>query len=163
MSFELFITRRYLRVGQKQAFISLISLLSIAGVAVGVMALIVVIAVMSGFEADLKTRLLAMQAHLTVTPADGREADAAAALRRLGRERGVRAAAVYLDSQVMWRSATAVAGARLRGVDAGQAAAVIDGRVDLAPLARSAQGPPAVVLGRELARQLGRASCRERV
>jgi lipoprotein-releasing system permease protein len=47
MSFELFIGGRYLRAKQKQAFISLITLLSIAGVAVGVMALIVVIAVMA--------------------------------------------------------------------------------------------------------------------
>jgi lipoprotein-releasing system permease protein len=50
MSFEFFIGGRYLRAKQKQAFISLITYLSIAGVAVGVMALIVVIAVMTGFE-----------------------------------------------------------------------------------------------------------------
>ena len=61
MGFELYIGRRYLRAKQKQAFISLITILSIAGVAVGVMALIVVIAVMTGFEADLKSRILGGQ------------------------------------------------------------------------------------------------------
>jgi hypothetical protein len=58
MSFEYFIGRRYLRAKQKQAFVSLITILSIAGVMVGVMALIVVIAVMNGFDADLKARIL---------------------------------------------------------------------------------------------------------
>ena len=56
MGYELFIGGRYLRAKQRHAFISLITILSIAGVAVGVMALIVVIAVMAGFEADLKSR-----------------------------------------------------------------------------------------------------------
>ena len=56
MSFEFFIGRRYLRAKQKQTFISLITVLSIAGVTVGVMALIVVIAVMAGFESDLKSQ-----------------------------------------------------------------------------------------------------------
>jgi lipoprotein-releasing system permease protein len=66
MAFEYFIGRRYLRAKQKQAFISLITILSTAGVAVGVMALIVVIAVMSGFESDLKSRILGGQAHIEV-------------------------------------------------------------------------------------------------
>ena len=63
MSFETFIGGRYLRAKQKQTFISLITLLSIAGVTVGVMALIVVIAVMAGFESDLKTRILGIESH----------------------------------------------------------------------------------------------------
>ena len=66
MSFEYFIGARYLRAKQRQAFISLITMLSIAGVAVGVMALIVVIAVMSGFESDLKSRILAGQSHIVL-------------------------------------------------------------------------------------------------
>ena len=66
MSFEYFIGRRYLKAKQKERFISLITMLSIAGVTVGVMALIVVIAVMSGFESDLKSRILKGQAHIVV-------------------------------------------------------------------------------------------------
>jgi lipoprotein-releasing system permease protein len=66
MSFEYFIGRRYLRAKQKQAFVSLITILSIAGVMVGVMALIVVIAVMNGFDADLKARILGGQAHIVL-------------------------------------------------------------------------------------------------
>ena len=66
MSFEFFIGGRYLRAKQKQAFVSLITILSIAGVMVGVMALIVVIAVMNGFDADLKARILGGQSHIVL-------------------------------------------------------------------------------------------------
>ena len=66
MSFEIFVGRRYLRAKQKQAFISLITILSIVGVALGVMALIVVIAVMTGFEADLKVRILGGQPQVMI-------------------------------------------------------------------------------------------------
>jgi lipoprotein-releasing system permease protein len=66
MSFEYFIGGRYLRAKQKQAFVSLITILSIAGVMVGVMALIVVIAVMNGFDADLKARILGGQSHIVM-------------------------------------------------------------------------------------------------
>ena len=58
MSFEYLIGTRYLKAKQKQAFISMITVLSVAGVTVGVMALIVVIAVMSGVQDDLKSRIL---------------------------------------------------------------------------------------------------------
>ena len=71
MSFEFFIGRRYLRAKRKQAFISLVTVLSTAGVTVGVMALIVVIAVMSGFESDLKARILGGQAHVVLTHSGG--------------------------------------------------------------------------------------------
>ena len=66
MSFEYFIGGRYLRAKQKRTFISLITFLSIAGVTVGVMALMVVIAVMTGFESDLKARILKGQSHLLI-------------------------------------------------------------------------------------------------
>ena len=63
MRFELFIGRRYLRARRKQAFISLITILSTAGVAVGVMALIVVIAVMAGAQSEFRSRILGVQSH----------------------------------------------------------------------------------------------------
>ena len=70
MAVEFFIGKRYLRSKQKQAFISLITFLSVAGVTVGVMALIIVIAVMAGFEADLKSRILNVDAHITLQRQD---------------------------------------------------------------------------------------------
>ena len=58
MPFELFIGLRYLKAKRKSTFISLITLISVAGVALGVMALIIVLAVMTGFEEDLKEKIL---------------------------------------------------------------------------------------------------------
>ena len=66
MRYELFISLRYLKAKRKQVFISIITLLSMAGVGLGVMALIVVLSVMSGFEEDLKKKILGTNAHLVV-------------------------------------------------------------------------------------------------
>ena len=72
MSFVTYVSGRYLRTRQKRAFISLITILSIAGVTVGVMALIVVIAVMAGFETDLKSRIMGIRPHMEITRKTGR-------------------------------------------------------------------------------------------
>jgi len=64
MPFELFISLRYLKAKRKSTFISIITFISTAGVALGVMALIVVLAVMTGFENDLKEKILYMAADI---------------------------------------------------------------------------------------------------
>jgi len=153
--FERLVAWRLLRAGRRQAFISLMSLLSVTGVAVGVMALVVVIAVMAGFEADLKERLLALQAHVVVTPERAVD-DADALLARLEGLEGVVAAAPVVESQVMLRAGGGAAGVTLRGIDPARTAAVLDGRVDFNALSRGdpAVAPP-LLLGAELARQLG--------
>ena len=66
MSFEFFVSYRYLKAKRKQTFISIITFISMGGVALGVMALIVVIAVMSGFENDLKNKILGLNSHALV-------------------------------------------------------------------------------------------------
>ena len=71
MSFELFVSLRYLMAKRRQTFISLITLISIAGVAVGVTALIVVLAVMNGFQEDLRERILGITSHVVVGNFDG--------------------------------------------------------------------------------------------
>ncbi|MBW1947221.1 MAG: hypothetical protein JRI33_04705, partial [Deltaproteobacteria bacterium] len=71
MTYEWFIALRYLRAKRKQAFISLITFISISGVAVGVMALIVVIAVMTGFENHLRTKILGINSHILVKSYEG--------------------------------------------------------------------------------------------
>lgn len=153
--FEGFVAWRLLRVGRREAFISLMSLLSVTGVAVGVMALVVVIAVMAGFEADLKERLLALQAHIVVGP-EAPVGDPDRLRARLEGIDGVVAAAPMVESQVMLRAGGGAAGVVLRGIDPRQTAAVLDGRVDFDALSRAegASAPP-LLLGAELARQLG--------
>ncbi|MFH1288851.1 MAG: ABC transporter permease, partial [bacterium] len=66
MSFEWFISLRYLITKRRQAFIPIITLISIFGVAVGVMALITVLAVMSGFEKDLTDKILGTNSHIVI-------------------------------------------------------------------------------------------------
>ena len=69
MRYEWFIGLRYLKAKRKQTFISIITVISIAGVTLGVMALIVVLAVMNGFEKNLKEKILGTYAHIIVLKA----------------------------------------------------------------------------------------------
>jgi lipoprotein-releasing system permease protein len=163
MPFETFIAGRYLRSRRKHAFISLITLLSIAGVTIGVMALVVVIAVMAGFETDLKSRILGIESHILVTRSESDLSDYRQLVSRITSDREIIEATPFVTAQVMVRSGTGVAGAVLRGsmpealpdaitgVTGEQAADVFDrrstpGRLDKAP---------GIILGKELARSIG--------
>ena len=64
MNYKFWINLRYLTSRNKESFISIISLISILGVAIGVMALIVVLAVMSGFDTELKDKVIGANAHI---------------------------------------------------------------------------------------------------
>ena len=127
MPFEHFICRRYLRLKQKQAFISLITLLSVAGVAVGVMALIVVIAVISGAETVIRTQILGFQPHVTLMRFGGPITEVEKIVADVSRVDGVMHATPFVYSQVMLRSASGVAGAILRGVDPGTVGPAVEG------------------------------------
>ena len=162
MSFEFFIGRRYLKAKQKQAFISMITILSIAGVTVGVMALIVVIAVMSGFEADLKSRILGIESHFVLLNQAGPFNNYQEILNTVQNTHGVEAATPFIYSQVMLRSAHGVSGAVLRGIDPETAETVIKG-ISYQGLRAAGTNDasnqadtvgPGIILGRELARSL---------
>ena len=163
MSFEYFIGRRYLRAKQKQRFISLITLLSIAGVTVGVMALIVVIAVMSGFESDLKSRILKGQSHVVVMRHGGAFKEYKRIMDQIETIDGVVAATPFVYSQIMLRSSRGVSGAVLRGIDPNTAGRVIQNleNFSLESPPPAAEGKtagrtvPGIVLGKELAGNLG--------
>src|SRR5210317_2004056 len=68
---ELFVGLRYLRAKRRTRFVSFITLISLAGIALGVAALIVILSVMNGFEGELRNRLLSMSAHGKVSGSDG--------------------------------------------------------------------------------------------
>ena len=157
MPYEFFIGSRYLRVKQKQSFISLITLLSIAGVTVGVMALIVVIAVMTGFEADMKSRILGVESHIVVMRHGGSFADHRNVMHRIESTPGVEAATPFIYTQVMIRSATGVSGAVLRGIDPETVGSVVKffSDEDLAQLTGGERAAPGIILGKELAKNLG--------
>ncbi len=163
MSFEFFIGSRYLRTKQKQAFISLITVLSIAGVTVGVMALIVVIAVMTGFEYDLKSRILGVESHIVIMRHNGPFSEYRNILEHVENTDGVEAATPFINSQVILRSSLSLSGAVLRGIDPDSADRVIK-NLDKASL-KNLKGTdqrkstsiamPGIILGKELAENLG--------
>jgi lipoprotein-releasing system permease protein len=163
MSFEYFIGGRYLRAKQKESFISLITILSVAGVTVGVMALIVVIAVMAGFESDLKQRILGVESHIVLMRHDGSFSGYKKIAEQINELKGVEAATPFIYSQIMLRSSTGVSGAVLRGVDpesAGSVIKILKNSVlqNLKHTQRhenSKKFVPGIILGKELARNLG--------
>ena len=106
-----------MRAKQKQAFVSLITILSIAGVMVGVMALIVVIAVMNGFDADLKARILGGQSHIVLMRYGGAFKQYKRVMAEVEKTQGVEAVTPYIISQGMLRSRSGAVGAVVRGID----------------------------------------------
>ncbi|MEE8552744.1 MAG: lipoprotein-releasing ABC transporter permease subunit [Desulfobacterales bacterium] len=163
MSFEYFIGGRYLRAKHKQAFLSLITMLSIAGVTVGVMALIVVIAVMAGFEADLKHRILGVESHVVLMRHGSPFSDYRGIFEQVINTGGVEAATPFIYSQCMLRSTSGVSGAVMRGIDpdsAGRVIKILDSLVllnlkQMHQKENSTVSEPGIILGSELARNLG--------
>lgn len=165
MSFELFISRRYFKSKPNQTIIALITLLSIIGVAIGVTALIVVIAVMGGFESDLKARILGIEPHLVVDRNEAPIENYGEIVRLCKAHPQTLTAWPVVKLQVMVRSETRVAGATIKGVHPLTAAQglQIDAlrALEVTPPRKFDQTkvtpPPAapIVLGRDLARSLG--------
>ncbi len=184
MSFEWFVALRYLRAGRKQAFISLITCISILGVAVGVMALIVVIAVMAGFQDHLRTKILGINSHILVRhyygPFDnpdkiGKKIMSVRVKRPgvlgnflndvLGEKDGVHVTALtpFVNIQALLSSGTRVSGAVIRGVDPDTVTKVInigdiidgEGISALKKYGKNGRRIPGIILGKEMARTLG--------
>ncbi len=167
MSFELFVGLRYLRAKQRQAFISINALISIAGVMLGVMAMMVVLAVMTGFSVDIKSKILGMNAHIRVMSRSGNLAGYGDVMKQIEAVEAVAAVAPFIHSQVMLRRGSYVSGAILKGIDPSRAGQVLDLEKsmkagDLRALTngnglRVEKGkavPPGIILGKELARLL---------
>lgn len=158
---EYYIAMKYLLAKRRQTFISIITFISVAGVTVGVMALIVVLAVMNGFEKELKERILGATAHVHVTSLEGSVAAPEEVAARIRAMPGVLGASPYILTQMMISSGNGTAGGVLRGVDVEHVGSVtrlpLDIRVgSISALSRRAgAGLPGVVLGRELAANLG--------
>jgi lipoprotein-releasing system permease protein len=162
MGFEFFIGRRYLRARRKQAFISLISILSTAGVTVGVMALIVVIAVMAGAQSEFRSRILGIDSHAILMRYGGEIVNYRSLIKEVEKVKGVVSARPFIYTQSMLRSAAGASGAVLKGIDPPtDAEAAIDGLGEafqkLYPKQPSStkdeRGMP-IVLGKELGRKL---------
>jgi len=158
--FELFLGIRYLKAKRKQAFISVITVISVVGVMVGVMALVVVLSVMNGFRADLMSKILGVNSHLLVLNFEGAFKDYKEVGTKIGEVEGVVASTPFIYSQVMLNRAGNVSGAVLRGIDPKNAGKVVSiermiKEGSLNALINSQNELPAIVIGQELSRQLG--------
>jgi lipoprotein-releasing system permease protein len=154
---ELFVGLRYLRAKRRTRFVSFITLISLAGVALGVAALIVILSVMNGFEGELRDRLLSMTAHGYVTGAEG-ELDGWPQIRaEMMRETGVIAAAPFVQLEGMIRTERSLNAVLVHGILPDQEALVsgrtinfVEGGFD--ELTADSRN---IVLGRFLALELG--------
>ncbi|MBI2461785.1 MAG: lipoprotein-releasing ABC transporter permease subunit [Candidatus Rokubacteria bacterium] len=156
LPFELFVGLRYLRARGRRGFLSLLTVIAMAGMALGVMALIVVLAVMSGFEEELRGKILGATAHVLVLDSGGQGIERPEALLPAVLEvPGVRSAAPFVLQQVMVAHDRQATGAVLRGIDPVAEREELARRVTEGSLEALAGPEPGVILGRELARTLG--------
>ncbi|MBN2374052.1 lipoprotein-releasing ABC transporter permease subunit [bacterium] len=160
MSYELFIALRYLKARRKQTVISLVTFISMAGVALGVMALIIVLAVMTGFQTDMRDKILETNAHVVVLSHDQKGIeDYEKVISETEKIPDVLAVAPFIYSQVMLSSPRNAMGVVLRGIDPDSEIKVtnlsgnmVEGRLsDLKDL----DGEEGIIIGKELARTLG--------
>lgn len=164
MKFELQVGLRYVRAKNRGrsagGFVSFISFASIAGIAVGVMALIVVMSVMNGFQEELRDRIIGVTAHAEIKGFDGELSNWPTYVEIASKNRDVLAAAPFIQQQGMFSQDQAVRGAIIRGIEPEMEDKVADFsrfmRKDGAgKLADLRPGEFNVVLGKELAAALG--------
>ena len=153
---QLFIGLRYLRAKRRNHFISFISLVSMLGIALGVAALITVISVMNGFEKELRTRILGMVSHATVSGVGEGLEDWPRAIEVAKGTPHVLGAAPFVEREVMLQGAR-VSGGAIRGVrpDLEPEVSEIDRRMVEGEWSSLVAGEYRIVLGRELALWLG--------
>lgn len=155
--YEWMLGTRYLGAAQRRGFVSFVALVSVAGLALGVAVLIVVLSVMNGFERELRSRMLSVTSHATLMGLEGVLADWQGARKAALQTPGVTHAVPYVEAQAMLASGPRALGVTVRGIDpalerlaVGIVDRVHDGSADdLQP------GSWRVILGSALARELG--------
>lgn len=154
--FEWWIGIRYVRSRSSNSFVSLISVISMLGIAIAVMVLIVVMSVVNGFERELKDRLLAMVAHASIEGVEGDLSTSAALLETAVNDPQVRAAAPFVSGQALLVFEQQLSGAELRGIEPQLEEQVsgIGGIMQQGNIAQLQVGDFNIVLGVELAAAL---------
>lgn len=157
MSFEYFIGLRYLLSKKRHQLLSLITLISIAGVVVGVMALTVVLSVVSGFEQDFQKKILGNNAPLILFRADGPIENYEELTQQIESVKGVTASSPFVYAEVLAQGESGKsAGVVIYGVDPKKVdrvtslkADMVDGKIT--DLSSTADGLPTMIVGKELA------------
>jgi lipoprotein-releasing system permease protein len=153
MNYETTIGLRYLRSKRKEKFISFTTWISIVGIAIGVMALIVVIAVMTGFQDEIRERILGINPHILVLSLDGEMKDPQKLVSEIRRTKGVSHAFPFITFQAMVQSGRQLSGVAVKGLNAGDVTFM--GRLikegNIGALDRTNN----ILIGKELAKHLG--------
>ena len=159
LPYQYFTALRYFRSKKKHSGISINTFISIAGVALGVMTLITVLSVMSGFHEDLQEKILGVNSHIIALSYEGKMRDYKAVREKINNIDGVLDSAPFVYGQVMLRSGSRAHGIIVRGIDPVVGTGTTDilknleaGSID--DLQRES-GPPGIIIGRELLRNLG--------
>ena len=157
LPFELLIGLRYTHAKRRNHFISFISIVSMAGIALGVMALIVVLSVMNGFQEELRARILGVAAHLEISGPAERLSDWRGVLAQARQNDDVMSGAPYVNAQGMLANGDMVRGAIIRGVlpEMEKQVADFEQYMKSGKLADLKSGEFGIVLGADLARVLG--------
>ena len=159
MSFELFVALRYLLARRQHASISRVSLFSTIGVAVGVLALVVALALMTGLQGELRNRILGSTAHIYVWKLDG-IADYHAEIERMSRVKGVTGAGPAIIGRGLVSNGDDSRFVTLKGIDPALEGHVTDiersmQQGKLLALDGAEDERPGILLGRDLAKDLG--------
>jgi lipoprotein-releasing system permease protein len=154
--FEIWIGSRYVRSRSSNSFVSLISAISILGIAIAVTVLIVVLSVVNGFERELKDRLLAMTSHASIEGIEGQLADWQSLGETAMSNLRVSGAAPYVSGQALMIFGEQLSGAELRGIDPDRESAVsgVAEVMTQGNLASLSPGSFNAILGIELAAEL---------
>src|ERR1700728_2326675 len=155
--YEGFVGLRYLRASPKRGSLSLIAGIAISGLALGVAVLIVVLSVMNGFEEVLRTRILSLTAHATLSGLQGRVADWRPDVGKLEHFPGVKGAAPYIEDQGMMIHGDKASGVLLRDIlpDAERQVVDLEPHLLSGRLSDLVAGKYRVILGAALAEELG--------
>lgn len=156
MRAEFFISARYLLTKRKEKFISLISVISVMGVAIGVAALIVVIAVMTGFDNDLREKIIGNHSHITIYGFEGIDEQMYAGIAAKVKDNThIIGASAYVQGQVLVKDINRFFALGIKGIDPVSERQVTNiGRYLIAGNLEDLSGPT-VIIGSELAKYLG--------
>jgi len=157
MKYELLIGRRYLRASRGNRFVSFISTISMAGVAIGVAVLIVVLSVMNGFEREVRDRILSLTAHATISALGARMTDWQDAAARIRDNPAVLGAAPFIEDQALLIAGNKSSGAIVTGVlpEDERQVTIISSKTTAGSFDAMKPGEYGIVLGDELAKALG--------
>jgi lipoprotein-releasing system permease protein len=155
--YEGFLGFRYLRASSHRGFVSLIAGIAITGLALGVAVLIVVLSVMNGFEEVLRTRILSLTAHATISGLEGSIANWRPDVAKLKEFPGIVGVAPYIEEQGLMTHAEKSSGVLLRGIVPADEDRVVDLGAHLlsGKLSDLTAGSYRVILGQALAEELG--------